>query len=220
MTPLRRLACILILATLFGCAAFGTAMADFHIEGSARLDEPGASGSGPTVALLEVPTASNRISPFPDLRYQGEQLTADLLLDSVALHGQFSNRSASTLRLRFDQATMSSNLHPQEVPLLSWGGVVNGKLLDRPSKHALVPAVPLTLQAGASGYLTLAPSYAGLYPSRRLFGVRFADKQAALLEDGVGNSLRLRIPVEQEGKILNLVVELRARRTQVRTAYF
>ncbi len=220
MTLLRRTSCTLILASLCACAGLGTVMADFDIEGTARLEQAGMASRAETVPLIKLKTAPQRASPFPGLRYEGPMLAAEMVIDTVALDAQFSNRSDTALQLRFDQATMSSKQQPQEMALLSWGGVVKGVLVVQPSKHALVKALPMTLQPGERAHVTLSPSYAGLYPSRRLFGVRFADKQAALLDDGIGNALRLRIPVEQDGKRYSLVLDLTARQARARTAYF
>ncbi len=220
MTLLRRTGGTLILSSLCACAALGTVMADFDIEGTARLEEAGMASRAETVPLIQLKTPPRRASPFHDLGYEGQMLAAEMVIDTVALEAQFTNRSGAALQLRFDQATMSSTQQPQELALLSWGGVVKGALVVQPSKHALVKALPMTLQPGERAHVSLSPSYAGLYPSRRLFGIRFADKQAALLEDGVGNTLRLRIPFEQDGKRYSLVFDLTARQARVRTAYF
>ena len=220
MILLQRAVCALLIVSLCGCASLGTDMADFDIDGTASLEGYGVAGRAETVALIKLKTAPPRLSPFHDLRYEGTALTAEFRIDTVAMNGQFTNRSATAMQLRFDQATMSSNLHPQEVPLLTWGGTVKRVLIRRPSKHALVNALPMALQPGEVGDFTLFPSYRSLYPSRRLFGAQFEDNKTALLESGAGNSLRLRIPVEQDGKRYSLVFELKARQARARRVYF
>jgi hypothetical protein len=195
-----------------------TLIADFGISGSVRLvDADGADVAGESASLNMLAKDPRRLSPFGDLHYEGKTLRATLIVNSDTIKGDIENKGASTVYIRFDQAVVSSNVHAAELPLKVYSATVQGVHMRHPGQLASVPA--MRLAPGQKGHVYLAPSYAGLFPAGRLFGVEFDGKEAALSKDGIGNAARLRVPVEVDGKRLSAVIDMKAEQSSVRSSY-
>lgn len=214
---LKYIGLALLFSSLVACSSIRTIIADFDLNGTATiLGEDGAVHESAKLSKLE--RGPKRASPFGDLHYEGELFSATLTIDSDSVHGVFINKTASAMQLRFDQASLSSNFQREEIGLQAFMARIQRNMV-RGTKGELVKVPPMSLQPGERGNLTIVPSYANLFPSRRLFGVQFDGKQPVLTATGVGNSIRLRVPVEYENRRVYLVFELTASQTSARSSY-
>jgi hypothetical protein len=222
MKTIHRLAVIgLLSVSQLACSAMRTVIADFDIDGAAKLvTEAGVEVPGSASKLVRVPPPAKRISPYPDLRYDGALFSTTLTINSDGVSGTIVNNAGTPLTFRFDQARVSSNVQSEPVALEVFGGQIKHTLVAVKPDGPRVIAVPmLSLQPGEKALLEFVPSYAKLYPSKRLFGVSFVGNSPEIAEAGVGNTLTLRVPVEHAGKRQIWLLELKAKETKVRSSY-
>lgn len=218
---LKWLGLVMSLATLTACASFRTPVADFDLEGIGTIvSDAGAELAGERAALRRLPLIPGRISPFPDVKYDGQRMTVILGINSAFLSGTFMNKSALPMQLRFDQASWSSNQQRGEMPIRVYRATV-GKQFVSVGKKAAPTLLPATrLEAGARLHMLAVPAYDQIYPSGRLFNITFDADKAIFISNGVGNTLRLRVPVEQGEQRYTLVVEINAVAANARNIYF
>ncbi len=221
MTGKFRLAALaIVLGTLTACASMRTIIADFDIDGSGQTISADGAGSAGSAKLDRLAPPQWRASPFPDLRYTGPLHSADLMINSDGIEASITNTTQVPIVLRFDRATLSSNLQPDATPLGVFNAQVKDKLVYLKKGESVLLAPPaMPLAPGERAHASLHPSYIKLFPSKRLFGVQFDGKQPVLLENGVGNTVTLRVPVEHAGVRSTWVLELTARQTSVRSNY-
>ncbi len=211
-----------LLAPLAACQSIRTIIADFAIDGSVRMvDAQGTDVAGESASLntlARMPPSGQIVSvAMTDVHYEGKTLRATLTVNSDTVTGDIWNMSASPVHIRFDEAVMSSNVHAGEVPMLVYSASIHRDHVADPGKLVSMPA--MRLAPGQRGHVYIAPSYAAIFPTRRLFDVQFDGKQPVLLKDGIGNVLRLRVPVEVDGKRLFAVIEMTAKQSSVRSSY-
>jgi hypothetical protein len=197
-----------VLVALVACQSIRTIIADFAIDGRVRMiDRHGAEVAGESTSLDTLARDPRRLSLFGDLHYAGNTLRATLIVNSDTIRGSIENKSASSVNIRFDEAVMSSNMHEGEVPMQVASA---GQLASMPA---------MRLAPGQQGHLYIAPSYAAIFPTKRLFNVQFDGKQPVMLKDGIGNAVRLRVPVEVDGKRLFAVIDMKVNQSSVRSSY-
>ncbi len=208
-----------LLTALAACDSVRTIIADFDIDGTVQI--LAADDSKVEVESKKLAKAAHdpkRLSPFPVLIYDGNLFHAKLIINSDTFRGEFINTSAASIHIRFDEASVSSNVHKGEIALVASTATVKGAHVKGKNGMSLrMPA--MRLAPGERGSVYAAPKCAGLFPTGRLFGVRFDDNAIALLDTGVGNSIRMRIPIDVDGKRVLAVFDFKATQANVRSSY-
>ena len=164
-------------------------------------------------------------SPFANTVYEGPLFEWRFLAGTKSLGYVIRNKVAGPLCFRFDQARLTSNMQPKEIPMQ-----VNSVRQSSPSK----PFVPVRNQPGekpmftppslcfVQGELTaigLVVDMAELFPSGNMFDIKWEGMDTRLLNRGIGNWLKIRVPIEYAGKREEVEITLTATNSAARWAY-
>ncbi len=201
------LACAVVSA-LSGCVA-KTTVVDYQV----RLEANYLDAQQQKVEMVAEPTTTSarlpaRLSPFPLVHYQDPLLSFDIDVrsNSIALY-YLQNRSAQPLRVRWDQALVSSSQQPKVQPLTS--------VFQYQASHELS-------QLLAPGVVTFARIYLDahqLYNSGRLFDTQYEEETTRLSKSGVGEWLLLQLPIESGTQRWMMQLKLTAADAKGRLTY-
>lgn len=209
------------LAGLAGCA--GTVIVDFAIEAQvSRRDATGQSVAQRPQAISTVPRPAGLLSPFDAVRYETEILAWTFGTGTDGFGGGVTNLTTSPLCLRFDQARLASNLHTAEIPLsvsvvahTSTGRwTVLGSTDPKKLRYFAPPSLCFAPNKRVS--LSIGPDLSALFPNLTMFNVKWPDGDPNLTERGIGNWLKIVLPIEYDGKRETLEVRLTATDTKAR----
>ncbi|NJR71844.1 MAG: hypothetical protein HC782_01410 [Gammaproteobacteria bacterium] len=136
--------------------------------------------------------------------------------------GDLENRTGEPLCIRFDQARLSSNFQIDPVPLkVSQVIHAHGKrewFIQRPKsgepKQFVSPKLCFT--AGQTEYFLLTPDASVIFPNGTLFNVRFDGAQSG---QGIGNWVKLSVPLDVLGKNEALEIFFTARDSRLTVSY-
>lgn len=221
--PLLTTALAGLAAIATGCA--GSVVVDYAL--SARVlghDETGRAWEAQPHDIVTIPRHPDSASPFAAVKFRGEAFEWTFGIGSLGLGSAVTNRLATPLCFRFDEARLSSNFHPDEVPMrvARMRHNVSGKwviLGDRTDENYFVPP-PLCLAPEKSAQFSLSPQLSGLFPTRRMFNVQWPDGEPSLTDQGIGNWLKVVLPIEHDGKREMLQVTLTATDSRARKSFY
>lgn len=201
------LACAMV-SVLSGCVA-KTTVVDYQV----RLAVNYLDAQQQNIEMAAEPTTTSarlpaRLSPFPLLHYQDRLLSFDIDVrsHSIALY-YLENRSAQPLRVRWDQALVSSSQRPQTQPLPS--------VFQYQASHELS-------QQLAPGVVTFSRIYLDahqLFNSGRLFDTQYEEEKTRLSKSGVGEWLLLQLPIESGTQRWMMQIKLIPEDAQGRLTY-
>ena len=225
----RRAACALSLAgALAGSAASaGTVIVDFAVEAQVSgRDQAGRAWQAGADEITVLPRAPGLLSPFPAVQYRGELFEWIFGTGTLGLGGKLTNRTGAPLCFRFDEARIASNSHADGIPLRvsTWRRLEDGKWATlgsaSPGKrnYFVPPSLCLGPQRHAS--ISFSPDLQELFASRKMFDVRWIDDEPKLVERGVGNWVRIEVPVERAGRRDLVEVTLTATDSKARVSYY
>lgn len=213
----------LILVT--SCA--GSVVIDHDIDAKVSVAGANEAMHGTAYAIQRVPRPAGSLQLFDTVRYVGELLEWHFATHGESFGGTVTNRSLKRLCLRFDQAQVASNLHPEKVPLLVYAATYrlpDGRYVKEgstiPKYRTFFAAPSLCLDGGSAASVSLSLDLRQLYPSSRLFNVKLVPSSSSLADKGIGNALFLGLPIEFDGRAQQLSVELIAKDTGTRISYY
>ncbi len=216
----------MITAIAANAACAGTVVVDFAIGAQViRRDHAGNTLSD-RAEIVVLPRHPKLLSPFSAVQYRGEALEWVFGTGTLGLGGKLTNRSGSELCLRFDEALVASNARVEAKPLLISHWVRYG---DRPparlghnrpeDRSYFVPPV-LCIEPSKSTNISFSPDLRELFPNQKMFGVMWRDNEPELTERGIGNWIRMWLPLERDGKRESLEIVLTARDSSARTSSY
>jgi hypothetical protein len=212
-------ACVPLFA---GCA--GTVIVDYAL--TAKLSGLEASGDFWQASSHEFrhitlhPQAS---TPFRPLRYEGRDFDWEFVVNPQAFGGAVQNKTQTRLCLFLDQGKLSSNLHSGEIPIRSkfyyryTGG--DEARVERRESVAFSPP-PFCLRPSVKGSFMLDADLATLFPTGRMFNVRWPAYEATPAGKGIGNWIRIKVPMERNGKREELDLTLTVIDSAARSSYY
>lgn len=203
-----------IVLTQSGCTSVTT---HFAVDAQIAVrDDGGRVTSATPDAITQLPVGPNVESPFPRVQYEHKAFTLKISASENGLWGTLRGKIASEVCFRFDQALLTSNMHTPEVPLrVSLGTLYRGAkaLIVRASKrdgNKSTALPPLCLSANQDDYFSFHPDVSELFPNQRMFNSISPQNSVDALERGIGNWLKMMVPVEYDGKREALEVKLTA----------
>lgn len=205
---LRRVAVCTLLASAFiaggaGCAfLFGTVVVDVELD----VEISGRDAAG-NVWHAEAREFSKRrhpqsVSPFPNVHYEGHIFEWRIVAGQSSLGYFIRSRVAGLVCFRFDQAQLSSNFYPSPIPLRVKGYLLSGD--------------DTCFSAEKGGPVGMDLVLTDLFPSGQLFNINQSGHSTAYSETGVGNWLKITVPIEYLGKREIVDVTLTARESRAR----
>lgn len=222
----RSLALLLgALAGLVGCA--GTVVVDFAIEAKVnRRDAAGRPVAQRPQEISILPRPAGLLSPFSAVHYETEVLAWAFGTGTDGFGGGVRNLTTGPMCFRFDEAKLASNLYPAEIALsvsvvahtLSGGWTVLGSTDPKKLRYFAPPS--LCFAPNKSVSLTIGPDLSVLFPNLTMFNVKWPDGEPNLNERGIGNWLKIVVPIEYDGKREILEVRLTATDSKARLSNY
>ena len=166
------------------------------------------------------------LPPFDAVRYETNVLSWTFGTGTLGFGGSVMNLSASPLCLRFDEARLASNLHTAEIPLsvssvshtLTGGWTILGSTDPKKLRYFAPPS--LCFMPNKSTSISLGPDLSALFPNLTMFNVKWPDGDPNLTERGIGNWLKIVLPIEYDGKRETLEVKLTATDSKARLSNY
>lgn len=212
--------------SIAGCS--GTVVVDYAVEARVRGHDAGGREWHASPSEMHVlPRPPGMLTPFTAIQYRGDRLEWVFGTGTLGLGGKVTNRTPGTLCLLFDQARMASNFAHRSVPFTVYhvSIVLDNDRRERlgstaPEKRRYFVPPPLCLEANATAHVSYGPDLRDLFPTQKMFNVHWDDKNPPLVDRGIGNWIRLEIPLEYAGKRETLEVTLTATDSAARLSYY
>ena len=220
---LAMVAAIMLLTS--GCA--GTVVVEYSLDARVQRTAGNGASQQATADQFSVQALSPGTSvAFPAVNYKSDAFAWSIGTSSLGLGGAVENFASTPLCFRLDQATLSSNFHPREVPLRVATvfhmiyGTPHRLGSNRPSDRKLFVPQPICFLSKTPTQFSFWPDLSELFPSEKMFNVRWPDGETNLTERGVGNWIKLTLPIEYDGKRERLELTLTAKDSKVRLSYY
>lgn len=215
---------VLLALLLPGCAGMKTEGANFlldvHVSGDVNNGAATEAGSDQVVVI---PPNAQFPDAFPAKAYWGSRFRWRFGVGASGIGGELENRTGASLCARFDRARISSNYQTEPAPLMV-SSVIHAQKGNR-DWHVRRPqtrepttfvAPKLCFTPGQSEYFSVSPDASALFPSGKLFNIRFDGVPSG---QGKGNWLRLDIPIDVEGRTETFTVTFTARDSKLTVSY-
>ena len=183
-------------ALLAACSGRGTVVVSFVVDPEVVLRDVNgkADETGVVVTVPGRPAADA-------VQYRGRDFEWTFDAGSDALGGWIANRSRNILCMRFDQAQVRSNFHPESIALSTYSWSVyreNWSWLGStdPRQREYFGPPSFCLEPGKEARILFAPDLRPLFPTQMMFNVRWPDNEPRLLDKGIGNWVALTVPLE------------------------
>lgn len=137
------------------------------------------------------------------------------------------------LCFRFDQARLTSNLQTKEIPLRVWrayqGQEISQKIsptfpakwnIHRFPGTGFVPSPAFCFQESKEESFLLALDLSEVFPNGHMFNVNWKGRDPTLTEQGIGNWLKIHVPIEYSGNREELEVTLTATKSHAWLVYY
>ena len=183
-------------AILVACSGAGTVVVSFVVDPEVTI----RNVDGKVEEYGVVVTVPGR--PASDaVQYRGRDFDWIITAGANGLGGFIANRSPGNLCMRFDQAQIRSNFHPQPIPLRTYVWAVHREkwsLLGStdPRQRQYFGPPSFCLEPGKEAQLSYAPDVRPLFPTQKIFNVQWPDNEPRLTDRGTGNWLALTLPLE------------------------
>jgi len=202
----------------------GTVIVDYAVSAEVVLRNVD-DGAVETGELVVLPRPAGLLSPYDAVQYRGRDFDWTFGTGTLGMGGFVANRSRSRLCMRFDEAQVSSNLHPAPVPLkvYSWATFEDKwKLLGStdPKQRQDFRPPTLCIEPGKEMRISFAPDLGDLFPTQKMFNVRWAGNQPELTDKGIGNWIALSLPVSVGDKAQVMDVKLTALDSKARISTY
>jgi hypothetical protein len=207
-----------------GCESMRTVIVDVDFD--VQLQVRDATGRVQRAAPEEFTRKRHpqAASPFPYVDYRGKLFDWSIGASNGSLGYFFRSNSSGPICFRFDEARLTSNFQPKEVPLRIKGaryGPIGGEILEKRSipgeEPYAAPSVCAPPEKGAT--LGFVLDYSELFPNGKMFNINQAGKSLTYSEHGAKNWLRIRMPIEYDGKREELEVVFTANDSKARNSY-
>ena len=213
--------CAVLIAITTGCAAIQTLIIDVDVDVQmGGRDATGRVWQAAPSEIIRQTRHPQAASPFAGVSYRGPIFEWRFNGADGGLSGPIYTKISTPVCVRFDQARLTSNMQAKEIPLritgLSYAGQIpiRDKVGDR--RFVAAPSLCFSEKIHAFG---MVPDLSQLFPSGTMFNIRSIGKDANLVDRGVGNWIKLHVPIEYDGKREDLEVTLVVKDSRARISY-
>ena len=213
--------CAVLIALATGCAAIQTLIIDVDID--LRVEGRDATGriwqASPNEIIKQTPHPK-AASSFASVTYRGPIFDWGFNGADGGLSGPIYTKISTPVCVRFDQARLTSNMQSKEIPLRVTGVSYAGQIPIRDhggeARFVAAPSLCFSEKIHAFG---MVPDLSQLFPSGTMFNIRAVGKNTNLVDRGVGNWIKLHVPIEYDGKREDLEVTLVVKDSRARISY-
>ncbi|MBC7625116.1 MAG: hypothetical protein H7232_17230 [Aeromicrobium sp.] len=191
---------------LTGCLSVPVAQVQFSVD--AAIVGQGIAGTDWTVfprdfTPLPPPPHTNPSVGFPIMEYAGKEFGGTYWVFEGLVGGRIRNRTQTTVCVRFDQATLHSSSVSEKKPLrvrLPLDPRERAQLNSSDYKKMLdagfIIPPSFCVAGGNDRVFNLAIDAANIFRAGTMFDARWKDNEPVILEKGIGNWLKLSVPIE------------------------
>ncbi len=216
---------LVMIHSIAGCA--GTVIVEYALDVKITGRDPtGRIWQASSDQFTVEPLPAGMLVSFPAVRYRSAAFEWFVGTGTLGFGGDFTNFATSPLCFHFEQVSMTSNLQPKPVLLRVFhvSQTLAGKWTrlgdtDPNSRMDFAPPA-LCLPSGQSGRISLAPNLKELFPNRTMFNVSWPKGETTLIENGVGNWIKLVLPIDYEGKTETLDITLTVKDSKARISHY
>ncbi len=227
--PISLFACLpLALGLLGGCIHPSAILVSFDIDLAVSSKSPtGATWTAKADEIVRLPPSPKALDPFNGAIFRGQKFEAKFAAAKGAFEITVINLSAIETCFRFDKAHVSSNYRTHPLPLRGFKPT-DWRQLHRQTKEDIErirAAGPQVVEKACLGpgeqkripfYLTTKD----YFPSGMMFNVAHPQHVAKLDPNGVGNWMKLDLPVESAGQSDVFEFKMIAMHSHARTTYY
>ena len=218
------------------CESMKTVGANFALDVQVKgRDAAGIAWEAIPAQIADYPSDARASSPFPHKQYLGKDFNWEFSAGASGIGGGIRSLKSSPVCFRFDEAKLSSNMNAkptrlqvsqvisnkpfdaQTDPRLDKKLVPLGILRPRKGDEYLFTPPSLCFTAEKQGGFHFAIDLSALFPSGHMFNVSWANDK--LVGTGVGNWLKMSVPIEYDGKREEVEVTLVARDSRLSISY-
>ena len=221
---LKRLMLIGFVVVTAGCESIRTVIVEVDFDVDLQIRD--ATNNALIVMKHEIvkkrhPQAA---SPYPNIHYNSPLFEWIIGASPGGIGYFFKSNLKQPICFRFDQAMLTSNFKPSPTPLgVTWAryGAIGGQIkVDRSSIYApgTMPSLCASPDKGAT--FAFVADYSDLFPSGQLFNINQQGKSSHYTEHGAGKWLKMRMPIEYEGKREIMEVTFTAINSIARFSYY
>jgi hypothetical protein len=221
----RTLASVAMLLSGSACTLLGTHDVAMDVDAELKLRN-GPSDAWSPIAGENVKSRDPRsVAPFPSTTYRSKLLDWHIVVSPHSVGYSIRSNLPGALCIRFDEARMTSNLHDGALPL-QVTYVEHGPAPTLRNTSGIAPELrpaftppPLCFPAGENTKFGFVLPVTKLFPSGRLFNVKWEGNSTILQNRGIGNWLRIRVPIEHDGKREELEITVILKDSAARLIY-
>ncbi len=207
------------------CASIRTVIVDVEFDVQLEVRDSSGRAQRATPEELVKKRHPKAASPFPYVDYEGKLFEWSIGASDGSLGYFLRSKSSGPMCFRFDEARLTSNFQQKEVPLrVRWAryGPIRGEVLVRKSLSGddaffAAPSVCAATDKGSTfGFVA---DFSELFPSGQMFNINQTRKSLKYAEHGAKNWLKIRMPIEYDGKREELEVLITAIDSKARFSY-
>lgn len=232
----RILACIFLAPLAANCESMRTVGANFALDVQVKgRDAEGVAWQATAAQITARPSDTRASSPFPHKQYLGKDFTWEFSAGASGIGGGIRSLKSSPVCFRFDEAKLTSNMNAKPTrlqvsqvmsnkpfeaqidPRLDKKLVPLGILRPKKGDEYLFTPPTLCFAADKQGGFHFAIDLSALFPSGHMFNVSW--KNDKLVGTGIGNWLKMMVPIEYEGKREEIEVTLVATDSRLSISY-
>jgi hypothetical protein len=212
-----------------GCIHPTAILVSFDIDLEATKQGPnGIVWAAAREEIIRLPPSPKAADPFNGTIFRGRKFEVKFVAVKSGFVAYLTNLTTFETCFRFDEAKVSSSSRPLALPLrafrpLDWRiDLPRMKKEDYENRKAAGPQVVEKVCLGA-GELRSVPFYLAIeefFPSGIMFNASHPPHETKLEKDGVGNWLKLLVPIEMNNEIEILEFKMTAVSTRARAAYY
>ncbi len=221
----RTVCSIAMVFSVTACASLGTHVVDMDVDASLSV-RSAPNGAWTPIAGENVKSRDSRsVALVPSTTFRSKLLDWRILMSPHSMGYFIKSNVPGKLCLRFDEARISSNMHDGELPFQvtyvehGSGPTIRNTSGILPEMKPAFSAPPLCFAEGENTKFGFILPVTKLFPSGKLFNLNWDGNSIILLDKGIGNSLRMRVPIEYDGKREELEITLKLKDARARLIY-
>lgn len=216
------IACLMLLAA---CSTLGIPVIDLGVQAVVTgKDEKGQVWRSTPEQFTHEALFVKSPASFPATVYHGEKFHWRFFAESDAIGSAVRSALQMPICFRFDQATLSSNMQLEPLPLrIKWSRVDRKPVYTEPNVRPFDGRSYAPIKQCFGSEFTrfdFGPDLIRLFPNDTMFNVKLSASGNTMAENGRGNWLNLTVPIEYGDKREQVTITLTAIESAVRKIQF
>lgn len=221
----RCLLSIVVSLSTSACALLGTHVVDIDADAELRVRNAPTSPWSAIIGENVKSRGPRSVSLVQSTTFRSKLLDWRILMSPHSMGYFIKSNMPGKLCLRFDVARISSNMYDGELPFQVTfvehgpGPIQRNTSGVAPEMKPAFSSPPLCFSEGENTKFGFILPVTKLFPSGKLFNLRWEGNSTLLLDRGVGNWVKLRVPIEYDGKREELEITLILKDAAARLIY-